>query len=201
MREKYAPCYFMKRMIWAVVLPYELQNPTRPRPLKLLLAIYLVSQNMPACKSRAVIELWQSQIEKNLDEEDPCITIFDKETEYRYEILSADEGDKEKLQQFYDACDGITQAVKTDPTPILDSSPTSSSLAPSELLAPSVDDVELAMAINASIQSVIAEGVPNVQPTASTANMNDRGTLLATLWKMAPTRCTWTFVNKQTSSG
>lgn len=35
---------------------------------------------MPACKSRAVIELWQSQIEKNLDEEDPCITIFDKET-------------------------------------------------------------------------------------------------------------------------
>lgn len=102
-------------------------------------------------------------------------TPLPRRQEYRYEILSADEGDKEKLQQFYDACDGITQAVKTDPTPILDSSPTSSSLAPSELLAPSVDDVELAMAINASIQSVIAEGVPNVQPTASTANMNDRG--------------------------
>lgn len=32
-------------------------------------------------------------------------------TEYRYEILSADEGDKEKLQQFYDACDGITQVA------------------------------------------------------------------------------------------
>lgn len=90
MREKYAPCYFMKRMIWAVVLPYELQNPTRPRPLKLLLAIYLVSQNMPACKSRAVIELWQSQIEKKLDEEDPCITIFDKETDFTscYSLVS-----------------------------------------------------------------------------------------------------------------
>ncbi|CAN6203738.1 unnamed protein product [Urochloa humidicola] len=36
-----------------------------------------------------------------------------------------------------------------------------------------MDDIELAMAIKASIQSAIAEGVPNVQPTASSDNMND----------------------------
>jgi hypothetical protein len=43
--------------------------------------------------------------------------------------------------------------------------------------APSKEDVELAMAINASIQSAVAEGVPNVQPTASTTNTNGWGSL------------------------
>ncbi|CAN6171814.1 unnamed protein product [Urochloa humidicola] len=173
MREKYGPCSFMKRTIWAVVLPCEVRNPSRPR--KLVLAIYLVSENKPACNPRAVIELWQSQIERNLNEEDPCITIFDKETEYRYEILSVDEGDKQKLRQFYDACHGIAQVANMDPadSPILDSLSTSSSLAPSELFAPNMDDIELAMAMKASIQSAIAEGVPNVQPTVSSDNMND----------------------------
>jgi hypothetical protein len=42
---------------------------------------------------------------------------------------------------------------------------------------PSKEDVELAMAINASIQSAIAEGVPNVHPTASTTNTNGWGSL------------------------
>lgn len=50
--------------------------------------------------------------------------------------------------------------------------PANSSVAPSELSAPTKEDVELAMAINASIQSAIAEGVPNVQPSASTPNTN-----------------------------
>jgi hypothetical protein len=53
--------------------------------------------------------------------------------------------------------------------------PAISSVAPSELSAPSKEDVELAMAINASIQSAIAEGVPNVQPNASTPNNNGWG--------------------------
>ncbi|CAN6223146.1 unnamed protein product [Urochloa humidicola] len=173
MREKYGPCSFMKRTIWAVVLPCEVRNPSRPR--KLVLAIYLVSENKPACNPRAVIELRQSQTERNLNEEDPCITIFDKETEYRYEILSVDEGDKQKLRQFYDACHGIAQVANMGPadSPILDSLSTSSSLAPSELFAPNMDDIELAMAMKASIQSAIAEGAPNVQPTASSDNMND----------------------------
>jgi len=42
------------------------------------------------------------------------------------------------------------------------------SKAPSAESTPSKEDVELAMAMNASIQSAIAEGVPNVQPMTST---------------------------------
>ncbi|CAN6180082.1 unnamed protein product, partial [Urochloa humidicola] len=42
MREKYGPDSFMTNKIWAVVLPCEAQNPTRP--LKLELAIYHASQ-------------------------------------------------------------------------------------------------------------------------------------------------------------
>lgn len=53
--------------------------------------------------------------------------------------------------------------------------PPNSSSASSVGSAPSKEDVELAMAINASIQSAIAEGVPNVQPSASTANNNGWG--------------------------
>lgn len=53
--------------------------------------------------------------------------------------------------------------------------PANSSVAPSEVSAPTKEDVELAMAINASIQSAIAEGVPNVQPNASTSNTNGWG--------------------------
>lgn len=53
--------------------------------------------------------------------------------------------------------------------------PANSSSVPSAGSAPSKEDVELAMAINASIQSAIAEGVPNVQPSASTTNTNGWG--------------------------
>jgi len=53
--------------------------------------------------------------------------------------------------------------------------PANSSVAHSEQSAPSKEDVELAMAINASIQSAIAEGVPNVQPNASTPSTNGWG--------------------------
>lgn len=53
--------------------------------------------------------------------------------------------------------------------------PSSASSAPSVISTPSKEDAELAMAINASIQSAIAEGVPDVQPIASTTATNDWG--------------------------
>ncbi|XP_025811515.1 probable E3 ubiquitin-protein ligase XBOS34 isoform X2 [Panicum hallii] len=162
MREKYGADSFMTNKIWAVVLPCEAQNPTRP--LKLELAIYHALQNS---KPHAVIELWKSQIEEGkLNEEDPSITIFDKETESRYEILSADEGDKHMLQRFYDAFHGTAEVVNPVPAqpaepPIPRSLPATSSLAHSY--------AELARAK--------AEGVPNVQPSASSAYMDDWGRL------------------------
>ncbi|XP_062187168.1 probable E3 ubiquitin-protein ligase XBOS34 [Phragmites australis] len=183
MRENYAPAFldaiapqFMTRKIWAVVLPREVRTPTRP--LKLELAIY---PELQASKPRAVIKLWKSQIEEpKLNQADPSIIIFDKGTKSRYKILPAYEGDKQQLQWFYSACCGIAQVVNTVPVPLTNHPlpnplPANSSLAHSELSAPSKEDVDLAMAINASIQSAIAEGVPNVQPNASTPNNNGWG--------------------------
>ncbi|CAL5079994.1 unnamed protein product [Urochloa decumbens] len=179
MREKYGPDSFMTNKIWAVVLPCEAQNPTRP--LKLELAIYhssqlslrkwrlLASQNT---KPHVVIELWKSQIEEGrLNEEDPSITIFDKETESRHEILSADEGDKQMLHRFYDALRGTTEVVNTVPV-----QPADPPLPANPPLA--LRYVELARAINALVQSARAdETVPHVQAGVSSANTVDWGNL------------------------
>ncbi|KAK3126926.1 hypothetical protein QOZ80_7AG0565310 [Eleusine coracana subsp. coracana] len=183
MRENYAPGFleviasqFMTRKIWAVVLPREVRTPTRP--LKLELAIY---PDLQASKPRAVIKLWKSQIEEpKFNQTDPSITIFDKGTKTRYKILPAYEGDKQQIQWFYNACCGIapvlnSQQVQPGNAPVPNPLPTNSSLAPSVSSAPSKEDVDLAMAINASIQSAIAEGVPNVQPSVSTTNTNGWG--------------------------
>ncbi|KAL6639428.1 hypothetical protein ACP70R_023158 [Stipagrostis hirtigluma subsp. patula] len=183
MRENYAPGFleafasqFMTRKIWAVVLPREVRSPTRA--LKLELAIY---PELQASKPRAVIKLWRSQIEEpKLNQADPSITIFDKGTKTRYKLLSAYEGDKQQLQWFYSACCGIPQVVNTvavQPAhpPVQNPSPANPSSAPSELSTPSKEDIDLAMAINASIQSAIAEGVPTVQPTAATTNTSGWG--------------------------
>ncbi|XP_034580761.1 probable E3 ubiquitin-protein ligase XBOS34 isoform X2 [Setaria viridis] len=115
-------------------------------------------------KPHAVIQLWKSQIEEgNLNEQDPSVIIFDKDTESRYEILSADEGDKQMLHRFYDAFRGtaeVSNRVPVQPTepPIPSSLPANSSLA--------LRYAGLARAINALVQSAKAEGVPN----ASSAN-------------------------------
>ncbi|GJN07564.1 hypothetical protein PR202_ga25464 [Eleusine coracana subsp. coracana] len=68
-----------------------------------------------------------------------------------------------------------SQQVQPGNAPVPNPLPTNSSLAPSVSSAPSKEDVDLAMAINASIQSAIAEGVPNVQPSVSTTNTNGWG--------------------------
>ncbi|CAN6171813.1 unnamed protein product [Urochloa humidicola] len=169
MREKYGPDSFMTNKIWAVVLPCEAQNPTRP--LKLELAVYHASQIMQNYKPHAVIELWKSQIDEGkLNEEDPSITIFNKETESQHEILSADEGDKQTLHEFYDAFRGTAEVVNTVPVQPADPSlPSNSSLAPRY--------VELARAINALVESAKAEAVPHVQISMSSANTVDLGRL------------------------
>ncbi|WVZ62930.1 hypothetical protein U9M48_012620 [Paspalum notatum var. saurae] len=183
MRENYAPAFldaiapqFMTRKIWAVILPREVRTPTRPP--KLELAIY---PELQASKPRVVVKLWKCQIEEpKLNHADPSIIVFDKGTKTRYKLLPAYEGDKQQLQWFYNACHGIAQVLNTGPVPpanlpIANPVPANSSVAPSEQSAPSKEDVELAMAINASIQSAIAEGVPNVEPNASIPNTNGWG--------------------------
>ncbi|KAF6993723.1 hypothetical protein CFC21_010572 [Triticum aestivum] len=175
MRENYGPGFleafapqFMTRKIWAVILPREARSPTRP--VKLELAIY---PELQAAKPRVVVKLWKSQLEEpKYNLADPSMTIFDKVTKSRYKLLPAYEGDKQQLRSFYSACCGMAQVASMVPArPVNAPSPNPTpnpSSAPSAESTPSKEDVELAMAINASIQSAIAEGVPNVQPMAST---------------------------------
>ncbi|KQK16453.1 probable E3 ubiquitin-protein ligase XBOS34 [Brachypodium distachyon] len=183
MRENYGPGFleafapqFMTRKIWAVILPREARNPARP--VKLELAIY---PELQASKPRAVVKLWKSQIEEpKYNQADPSMAIFDKVTKTRYKILSAFEGDKQQIRSFYSACCGMAQVVSMVPArpanaPVPNPLPINTSSTPSVLSTPSKEDVELAMAINASIQSAIAEGVPNIEPTTSTINTNGWG--------------------------
>ncbi|XP_037486111.1 probable E3 ubiquitin-protein ligase XBOS34 [Triticum dicoccoides] len=175
MRENYGPGFleafapqFMTRKIWAVILPREARSPTRP--VKLELAIY---PELQAAKPRVVVKLWKSQLEEpKYNLADPSMTIFDKVTKSRYKLLPAYEGDKQQLRSFYSACCGMAQVASMVPArPVNAPSPNpipNPSSAPSAESTPSKEDVELAMAINASIQSAIAEGVPNVQPMTST---------------------------------
>ncbi|KAJ6819311.1 putative RING zinc finger and ankyrin repeat containing protein [Iris pallida] len=95
--------------------------------------------------------------------------------ETRYKFLSAYEGDKQQIQWFYNACRGIFQQNSYIPvapvgaTPIANHpylnvhAPTTSAATPA---AP--EDEQLTMAINASIQTAIAEGVPVTGTTNTT---------------------------------
>ncbi|KAM0833205.1 hypothetical protein ACQ4PT_064408 [Festuca glaucescens] len=183
MRENYGPGFleafapqFLTRKIWAVILPREVGNPTRP--VKLELAIY---PELQAAKPRVVVKLWKSQVEQpKYNLADPSMTIFDKVTKSRYKILSANEGDKQQIRSFYSACCGMAQVASMVPArpmsaPTPNPLPINSSSAASGSSTPSKEDVELAMAINASIQSAIAEGVPNLQPVTSTTNTSGWG--------------------------
>ncbi|XP_006657658.1 probable E3 ubiquitin-protein ligase XBOS34 [Oryza brachyantha] len=183
MRENYGPGFleaiapqFLTRKIWAVILPREARNQTRP--LKLELAIY---PELQASKPQAVIKLWKCQLEEpKFNVANPSVTIFDKGTRTRYRLLSVCDGDKQQLQWFYNACCGIAQAASISMIPAQQTNaslpnPLPASSAPPGPSPPSKEDAELVMAINASIQSAIAEGVPNVQPIASTTATNDWG--------------------------
>lgn len=181
MRENYGPGFleafapqFLTRKIWAVILPREARNQTRP--LKLELTIY---PELQASKPQAVIKLWKCQLEEpKFNQANPSVTIFDKGTRTRYKLLPVCEGDKQQLQWFYSACCGIPQVASMVPAQPANAplpNPSSASSLPSVISTPSKEDAELAMVINASIQSAIAEGVPDVQPITTTTATNDWG--------------------------
>nr|CAD1843731.1 unnamed protein product [Ananas comosus var. bracteatus] len=145
--EAFAPQLMSRKMSLAVVLPCDARNPTRP--LKFQLVIY---PELKVAKPRTVLSLWKCTIEEpKFNQSDPSVVIIDKNSRARYKFLSAHEGDKQQLQWFYTACRGITQVNNITPQ------------------APA------AMAINASIQSAIAEGVPGVPTTSTAANTATNG--------------------------
>ncbi|KAJ3678503.1 hypothetical protein LUZ60_002306 [Juncus effusus] len=201
LRENYGPGFLeafapnlLSRKIWAVVIPSDSRNPARPQ--KFDLAIY---PDLQVAKPLRVIHLSKCHIEEpRLSQSDPHLFIIEKSTRAKHKFLSGNEGDKAQLQAFYTACRGIPQVINMVPMPVpphvttlptlpavpampaLPSVPAMPAL-PAVPALPSVpvppsqqsqEEMELAMAINASIQSAIIEGVPNVLPIVPASNSN-----------------------------
>ncbi|XVF28596.1 hypothetical protein REPUB_Repub15cG0043400 [Reevesia pubescens] len=154
MREFYGPGFIemfvpqlVSRKVWVVVLPTGSRNHTKP--FKLELAIYSSLQD---AQPRTVIALWKASLEEpKLNQPDPSVAILDNSSKTRFKLAPGNENDRQQLQWFCDACKGIPQA--TGPAFLHNSQPPAApATAP-----PDAEDLELAMAINASIQSAIAE--------------------------------------------
>ncbi|XWS13861.1 hypothetical protein CRYUN_Cryun36dG0075300 [Craigia yunnanensis] len=157
MREFYGPGFIemfvpqlVSRKVWVVVLPTGSRNHTKP--FKLELAIYSSLQDT---QPRMVIALWKANlVEPKLNQPDPSVAILDNSSKTRIKLAPGNENDRQQLQWFCDACKGIPQA--TGPAFLRNSQP----LAAPATAAPDAEDLELAMAINASILSAIVE-TPN----------------------------------------
>ncbi|KAG6582741.1 putative E3 ubiquitin-protein ligase XBAT35, partial [Cucurbita argyrosperma subsp. sororia] len=130
---------------WAVILPCGTRSLTKP--FKLELAIYTTLQD---AQPRIVVRLWRSDLEETkLQNSDPSVMIVDNTTKTRLKLASGNENDKEQLQWFCNACKGIP-SMMLPPFTSVNQDTSVSATAP-----PDTEDVELAMAISASIQSAI----------------------------------------------
>ncbi|KAF3456772.1 hypothetical protein FNV43_RR01426 [Rhamnella rubrinervis] len=148
------------------------------KPFKLELAIYPSVQD---AQPRTVVALWKANLEEpKSHQSDPSVIIVENTTRGGEEDvglehlgkhalnLHPNEGDKQQLLWFCNACKGIPQAhpafmQHNNETPVVPAT------AP-----PATEDLEIAMAINASIQSAIQERPPfhdaHLSSEASTSN-------------------------------
>ncbi|KAM1610360.1 hypothetical protein ACFXTN_020770 [Malus domestica] len=116
---------------------------------------------MQDAKPRTVIALWKVNLEEpKLHLSDPSVVIHDNAAKTRVKLAAADENDKHQLQLFCNACKGIPQAC---PAFLGNNQPP---VAPATA-PPAAEDLELAMAISASIQSAMQErpSFPDPHPT------------------------------------
>ncbi|KAL6522757.1 hypothetical protein OROHE_016604 [Orobanche hederae] len=181
LRELYGPSFlellapqFLSKKVWVVVLPCGSRN--LRKPFKLELAIYAGALD---AKPRTIVPLWKANLEEpNFNQPDPAAVISDvsripKRWRKRRAIKSSQEArrtrirlapviesEKQQLQWFCNACKGIPQAVH----PLF---PFNNQSSIAQATAPlSSEDEQLAMAINASLQSASHERLPPVDPYA-----------------------------------
>ncbi|KAG6759230.1 hypothetical protein POTOM_035702 [Populus tomentosa] len=155
LREFYGPGFLevlaprlVSRKIWAVVLPTGSHNPGMP--CKFELAIY---SSLQGAKPRTIIALWKANLEEpKFHHSDPTVMIADNSTKTRIKLAPANERDKQQLRWFCDACKGIPQVMH--PPEFLSRS---QNLAVRATAPPSDEDPEIAKAVNAPIQSAMAE--------------------------------------------
>uniref|UniRef100_A0A7C9CY52 RING-type domain-containing protein n=1 Tax=Opuntia streptacantha TaxID=393608 RepID=A0A7C9CY52_OPUST len=194
LREIYGPGFLeilapqlLSRKVWVVVLPCGSRNLNKP--FKLELAIYASQQD---AQPRTTIALWRANMEEpNFNLADPAVVISEASTKARVKLAPLSESDKQQLQQFCSACKGIPQVMHatfpfntTPPMAPPTAPPAGPIAAPLALAAPAsglppkladpAEDLELSMAINASIQTAMEEGVPLVY-TQGTAGPSSSG--------------------------
>ncbi|KAH9682007.1 putative E3 ubiquitin-protein ligase XBAT35 [Citrus sinensis] len=176
LRELYGPGFLellapqlLSRKVWVAVLPTGSRNPTKP--FKLELAIY---PSLLDARPRMVIGLWKANLEEpKFQHSDLSVTIVDNSTKTRIKLAAANESDKQQLQAFCNACKGIPQV-----NPAFLHNPQGHAV---QATAPTpAEDLELAMAINASIQTAIAETPicdpqPSSGATAASTSWNNSG--------------------------
>ncbi|KAH6768455.1 hypothetical protein C2S51_013791 [Perilla frutescens var. frutescens] len=170
LRELYGPGFLerlapqlLSRKVWVVVLPCGSRS--LAKPFKLELAIYAGAQD---ARPSMTIQLWKANLEEpNFDQPDPTAIIADISKGTRIKLAPANESEKHQLQRFCNACKGIPQVMH--PSFPFDNQPPTAPPA-----ASSADDEELAMAINASLQSVsdtyLGSGVEASSSTSNSIN-------------------------------
>lgn len=184
---------FLSRKVWVTVLPCGSRN--LKKPFKLELAIY---SSLEDSQPRTLIALWKANMEEpKFNQRDPTVIISDipniprrwrrrrgiltsREArcksrgvrQTRIKLAPANETDKQQLQRFCNACKGIPQVMHANfpfntPAPVVPAT------------APSAEDLELAMAVNASIQSAMETRPPYVAVNhisgASTSSSSQTG--------------------------
>ncbi|KAB5537651.1 hypothetical protein DKX38_015184 [Salix brachista] len=154
----------VSRKIWVAVLPTGSRNPRMP--YKLELAMYSSLQD---AQPRTIIALWKVNLEEpKFHRSDPTVMIVDNSTKTRIKLAPENERDKQQLQWFCDACKGIPQKYSNHnayglliEVPLAMHPPEflskSQNLVAQATAPPSAEDEEIAMALNASIQSSMAE--------------------------------------------
>ncbi|XP_073048849.1 putative E3 ubiquitin-protein ligase XBAT35 [Primulina eburnea] len=169
--ERFAP-QLLSRKVWVVILPCGSRN--LRKPLKLELAIYATNQD---AQPRTIFPLWKANLdEPDFNQQDPAAIISDISQSTRIRLAPAHESEKQQLQRFCNACKGIPQVMHP-------SFPFNNPILNAPATAPlTSEDEEIAMAINASLQSVTIESQPQMipyspsQPDASTSSVNPMNT-------------------------
>lgn len=158
LRELYGPGFLellapqlLSRKVWVVVLPCGSRNLSKP--FKLELAIYT---NLQDAQPRSIIALWKANMEEpNFNQPDPAVVISHNSNKARIKLAPANESDKPQLQMFCNACKGIPQ-VMHPAFPFNNQAP----IVTAATAPPTAEDLELAMAISASLHPTTQETPP-----------------------------------------
>ncbi|KAK9724301.1 hypothetical protein RND81_05G062100 [Saponaria officinalis] len=169
----------ISRKVWAVVVP--MGSSSLRKPFKLELAIYTSVQD---AQPRLKIALSRASMEEPaFNQPDPAVVIAETSTisrrgrqrrckprrvcrtQTRIKLAPVSESDKQQLQQFCNACKGIPQVMHSNfpfnnPNPVVPSLPPTATAPPPTKLPTATEDMELAMAIRASLESARQQGLP-----------------------------------------